>query len=92
MYILDELQWFDSVLIAHGADCRLACALAALVAPRISALFMVDAPDDVHHIGQLTTCLHVATAAGDRQDPFVLENLNWLPEVFHAFCTLKLPS
>ncbi|PWK06957.1 hypothetical protein [Tumebacillus permanentifrigoris] len=91
MHILDELQWSNSILIAHGTDCRLACDLAALAPAHISALFLVDAPDDVQPIDNLTTtCLQVTTSAGERPDPFVLEDIALLPEVFHAFCTLKL--
>ncbi|MBL0388168.1 hypothetical protein JJB07_16240 [Tumebacillus sp. ITR2] len=88
--IMAEMQWSDAILVAHGDDCRLLRDLAALAPKRISALFLVDAPDDVHLSGHHSPFLHVTTANSDRQDPFVLEKTELLPEVFHAFCTLRL--
>ncbi|KEO82512.1 alpha/beta fold hydrolase [Tumebacillus flagellatus] len=90
VHILEELQWPDAVLIAHGEDCRFARDLAMLAPQRVSALFLVDAPDDVTVQSTRHPFLHVTTADSGRQDPFVLENSALLPEVFHAFCTLRL--
>jgi pimeloyl-ACP methyl ester carboxylesterase len=93
VHILHELQWYGSILIAHGDDCRLACDLAALASARISALFLVDAPEELElppFPPFPPSVLHVTTVEGVRRDPFVLEKKELLPEVFHAFCTLKL--
>lgn len=90
--IMNELDWSDAILIAHGADCRLLSHLVQLVPERISALFLVDAPDDVRFPEHLKTAFHVASSASQPHTPFEVPQPDWLLEVFHAFCTLRLQS